>query len=155
MDQLQYFPKKKSDQIHEDKTQDDNSHVDNSFMAVVEVQSTKYQMQTSNLANNSNDVQDYHRSMLSISFEENANENSQEEPSITCPYCQISLHNNVILKGHIDDISMTCIGKNYFLPSVWLYKLQIKTNLPSILSHGTKLHKLFKRVNPFLVHPLL
>ena len=34
------------------------SHVDNSFMAVVEVQSTKHQMQTSNLANNSHDVQD-------------------------------------------------------------------------------------------------
>ena len=33
--------KEKSDQMHEDKTQDDNSHVDNSFMAVVEVQSTK------------------------------------------------------------------------------------------------------------------
>ena len=58
MDQLQYFSKEKSDQVHEDKTQDDNSHVDNSFMAVVEVQSTKHQMQTSNLANNSHDVQD-------------------------------------------------------------------------------------------------
>ena len=97
------FSKEKSDQMHEDKTQDDNSHVDNSFMAVVEVQSTKHQTQTSNLANNSHDVQDEQVDAFNT-FKENANENSQEEPSVTCPYCQISLHNNVILKEHIHDM---------------------------------------------------
>ena len=95
--------KEKSDQMHEDKTQDDNSQVDNSFMAAVEFQSTKHQMQTSNLANNSHDVQDEQVNAFNT-IEENANENSQEEPSVTCPYCQISLHNNVVLKEHIDDM---------------------------------------------------
>ena len=103
MDQLQYFPKEKSDQMHEDKTQDDNSQVDNSFMAAVEFQSTKHQMQTSNSANNSHNVQDEQVNAFNT-IEENANENSQEEPSVTCPYCQISLHNNVVLKEHIDDM---------------------------------------------------
>ena len=49
------------------------------------------------------------------------------------------------------NISMTCIGKNYFLAICVTLQLQIKTHLPTILSHGTKLHKLSKRVNPFWV----
>ena len=28
----------------------------------------------------------------------------RKKPSVTCPYCQIGLHNNVILKEHIDDM---------------------------------------------------
>ena len=39
-------------------------------------------MQTSNLANNSHDVQDEQVNAFNT-FEENENENSQEEPSVT------------------------------------------------------------------------